>query len=434
MAAYQGFDGPTGASAHRARDIEAHKRAEEALRLIVEGVFSVTGEQFVRALLGQVGAALRIGVRQQVEEALCLIVDGTSPATGEECFRVLVRHLATALQVRFAFVAELVDPAAQRVRFLSFWRGTDYGKNLEYSTIATPCEDLVRGGLAYYSAGVQELFPDDLWLREIGIESYLAICLVDSSGTPSGFLGAMHDERMDESVPAEPILRIFAARAGVELEHKRATEALREHKVINHVLQREIPNLVIRVGRDGTILDLILASGADLMLAPEESVGRKMHDVLPTQLAQTCMHHMKLALQGGNTQCFEYRLSQLGDTRAHEVRIAVRGGDEVLVVMVDLADRRQAENKLRRSRETLERGLEDMPLPGKRYGLTVRELSVLGLVASGITNKEIALQLGISPATVHKHLSHILNKMRVASRTEAGVRATREGLLGSFGL
>ena len=146
------------------------------------------------------------------------------------------------------------------------------------------------------------------------------------------------------------------------------------------------------------------------------------------------MHHMKLALQGGNTQCFEYRLSQLGDTRAHEVRIAVRGGDEVLVVMVDLADRRQAENKLRRSRETLERGLEDMPLPGKRYGLTVRELSVLGLVASGITNKEIALQLGISPATVHKHLSHILNKMRVASRTEAGVRATREGLLGSFGL
>lgn len=55
MAAYQGFEGPTGASAHRARDIEAHKRAEEALRLIVEGVFSVTGEQFVRALLGQVG-------------------------------------------------------------------------------------------------------------------------------------------------------------------------------------------------------------------------------------------------------------------------------------------------------------------------------------------------------------------------------------------
>ena len=362
------------------------------------------------------------------------MLDGTSSATGEECFGALVRHLAAALQVRFAFMAELVDPAAQRVRLLSFWTGTDYGKRLEYSTKATPCEELVGGGLAYYSAGVQELFPDDLWLREMGIESYLAICLVDSSGAPCGFLGAMHDERMDESVPAEPILRIFAARAGVELERKRAAEVLREHKVINHVLQREIPNLVIRVGRDGTILDLILASGADPMLAPEESVGRKMHDVLPTQLAQTCMHHMELALQGGNTQCFEYQATQWGDTRDHEVRIAVRGEDEVLVVIVDLADRRQAEQELRRSREGLERGREGMSLPEKRYGLTVRELSVLELVASGITNKQIALQLGISPTTVHKHLSHILDKMRVVSRTEAGVRATREGLLGSFGL
>ena len=46
-----------------------------------------------------------------------------------------------------------------------------------------------------------------------------------------------------------------------------------------------------------------------------------------------------------------------------------------------------------------------------------------------LTDKEIARELVISPLTVHKHVANILGKMNAASRTEAGVRALREGLL-----
>lgn len=63
------------------------------------------------------------------------------------------------------------------------------------------------------------------------------------------------------------------------------------------------------------------------------------------------------------------------------------------------------------------------------YPLTARELSVLQLVAAGKTDKDIAGVLTISPLTVHKHVANILSKMNAASRTEAGVRALREGLL-----
>jgi len=66
---------------------------------------------------------------------------------------------------------------------------------------------------------------------------------------------------------------------------------------------------------------------------------------------------------------------------------------------------------------------------GNPYGLTFRELTVLHLVAAGKTDKQVALELGISPLTVHKHLTNIFGKMNAASRTEAGVRALREGLL-----
>lgn len=63
------------------------------------------------------------------------------------------------------------------------------------------------------------------------------------------------------------------------------------------------------------------------------------------------------------------------------------------------------------------------------FGLTKRETTVLYYVAAGRADKEIAKALDISAETVHKHVSSILRKMRVSSRTEASVVAIKSGLL-----
>ena len=55
--------------------------------------------------------------------------------------------------------------------------------------------------------------------------------------------------------------------------------------------------------------------------------------------------------------------------------------------------------------------------------LTARERGVLDLVARGMTNKEIARQLAISPATVKAHVERIIAKLGVADRTQAAVLA-----------
>lgn len=59
--------------------------------------------------------------------------------------------------------------------------------------------------------------------------------------------------------------------------------------------------------------------------------------------------------------------------------------------------------------------------------LTPREQDVLGLVAQGMTNKEIARQLAISPATVKAHVERIIAKLGVADRTQAAVLAAAGG-------
>lgn len=60
--------------------------------------------------------------------------------------------------------------------------------------------------------------------------------------------------------------------------------------------------------------------------------------------------------------------------------------------------------------------------------LTQRELEVLRLIAQGYDNKEIAEQLVLSDATVRTHVSNILAKLHLASRTQAALYALREGL------
>ena len=75
--------------------------------------------------------------------------------------------------------------------------------------------------------------------------------------------------------------------------------------------------------------------------------------------------------------------------------------------------------------QEIARPVELQPAP---EALTDREMTVLRLIAQGLSNQEIADRISVSEPTVRTHVSRILGKLHLASRTQAALYAVREGL------
>jgi len=103
----------------------------------------------------------------------------------------------------------------------------------------------------------------------------------------------------------------------------------------------------------------------------------------------------------------------LKDTQANELCKAIKAA---------------AAGQVQLSPQAAARLMHEVRTPENPQALTDRETDVLSLLANGKANKEIALNLHISETTVKTHVSNILTKLGVPSRTQAALYAVRIGL------
>jgi NarL family two-component system response regulator LiaR len=102
-------------------------------------------------------------------------------------------------------------------------------------------------------------------------------------------------------------------------------------------------------------------------------------------------------------------------------------GPEVLVQAIRQVHRGNSSLHPEVARKLLAELCETPGREGDEESLTEREMTVLQLVAQGCSNREIADRLAISEATVRTHVSHVLAKLEVSSRTQAALYALRHG-------
>ncbi|MEZ2300319.1 MAG: PAS domain S-box protein [Microcoleus sp.] len=167
--------------------------------------------------------------RKRQEQALRLIVEGTAAKTGEEFFKSCVQYLAQALEVRYACISEFVNSEKSIATTLAFWAGDDFGENFTYNLCGTPCQNVHRiAEVCRYPNLVQCLFPKDDDLVTLQAESYAGLPIVDATGNRLGLLVVLDTKPMVQDIEMQSaILKIFATRAGAEMERMQAEAALR---------------------------------------------------------------------------------------------------------------------------------------------------------------------------------------------------------------
>jgi PAS domain S-box-containing protein len=165
-----------------------------------------------------VGLYADVTARKRVQQLLIDLADGISGLRGEACFQALVRSFAEALSVREAFVCECCDYPASRVRMLARWNNGEFGRCVEFDLAGTACEEVIAGGQVLYQAqdaGVR--WPLE---RTYERDSYLGLPCLDSQGRVIGHIACADPGPMPADLPQQAILRIFAVRAGLELERR----------------------------------------------------------------------------------------------------------------------------------------------------------------------------------------------------------------------
>jgi PAS domain S-box-containing protein len=209
-----------------------------------------------------------------------------------------------------------------------------------------------------------------------------------------------------------------------------AEESLRLSEQYRRALLAAMPDTLFRLSSDGEILDFVGGETVIDELPPARAaIGRNIRDLLPVFMQVRRLIHT--SLRERRMQRLEFEVPSAGDSIYYEARCVPFGSDEVLLILRDFTAIKwhEAEEERRRLRDELDQRVEER-IRTNPYSLTYRELAILHLVADGAADKQIAESLGISTYTVNKHVGNILGKMNASSRTEAGVRAIRERLLG----
>lgn len=301
--------------------------------------------------------------RQRIEEAIRNIAAGVSAATGEKFFRDLVTHLAQLFGADYAFVGLLDDKQLSTVSTEVVYAHGTIAPNMKYSLDDTPCANVVGLQTCAYPRGVQQLFPQDKLLVEMGAEAYIGTPLFDDQNRPIGLLVVVHSEPLDHIDQAREILEIFASRTAAEIRRLRAERKLRASEQRLAALLDIAPGAIISIDDQQNILVFNREAQHVFGYSAQEIIGTSVHRLLPDRYRASHPEAItNFAKEPDDVRRTMGRPTIIGLRKNGEEfpaeaaisKLTLDGRTVYTAALQDITERQLRENELRRYRDDLE--------------------------------------------------------------------------------
>jgi len=394
----------------------------------------LTGRAIVESVLkiyaGRAAAELE---RKRSEESLRIAALAVSTADGEHFFEELVQSLTTILGVRVALFGQLNKQSPEQIETLALCLDGEVGDRPVYDMEGTPCKHVVGQRFYFIPDGLRALFPQDSMIQDYGLESYAAYPLFDSQSQALGLVFIADDAPMVDPDLIESMLKIFAARAGSELERRRDEKELRAREAQYRSIFNSSLDGLILCNAEGRIVDanpafchlhgysLVELLDLDpLTLIPPESQGEYETFLAAVRAGKPFNVEAKALRKDGSRF----------DAEIHGVQIHYEGRPHLLGVIRDISERKQRDNALRKSedrlRATVEAGLDSiisMDSQGRIIGFNPAAEKCFGHQQSEVLGRSLAkMIIPQRHRTAHQQgLAHykIIRKGRfIGKRTE----------------
>ena len=184
---------------------------------------SLDGEECLITVLQDVSERLRI------ETTIHSLAQSSTVNDYTDFLRNVVKGLAHAYDAQYAFIGILL-PDAKQVQTLAVWAGKEFADNFTYDLQGTPCHDVLDLKKELIPKNAWRLYPDDILLKDMGVESYYGSPLISSDNSLMGLISVMDVREMDIQPWVEPVLGMFASRIAAEMERHLTHEELQVHQ------------------------------------------------------------------------------------------------------------------------------------------------------------------------------------------------------------
>ncbi|NPE31036.1 GAF domain-containing protein [Methanococcoides sp. SA1] len=210
------------------------------------------------------------------------------------------------------------------------------------------------------------------------------------------------------------------------VKRRKAEDDLYKSERRNRSILNSIPDLMFKFSGDGTFIDYNTPSEGSLMIPAREFIGKNISDIFPKHISTPSIVNIKKALKGGNIEILNYQMDLDEGVRYYESRFVATGEDEVLAIIRDITDRKEAEKILREKAEAEAANLSKSKfLANMSHELRTPLNAVIGfseMLASknfgDLNEKQGRYVKNISSSG--NHLLEIINDILDLSKVEAG--------------